>query len=50
MEVYILSNKRNAPIIKLNNILIFTLKNSMSIYKKYEYDKMFESTTKNGDH
>ena len=39
-------NKRNTPIIKLNHIFIFTLKDSMSIYIKYEYEIMFESTTK----
>ena len=47
---YILSNKRNAPNIKLNHRFIFTMKDWMSVYVRYEYDKMFESTTKKYDH
>ena len=42
----ILSNKSNAPNIKLNHIFIFTLTDYMSAYVRYEYDKMFESKTK----
>ena len=48
--MYILSNKSNTPNIKLNHRFIFTLKDYMSVYVRYEYDKMFESTTKNCDH
>ena len=42
---YILSNKRNARNIKLNNKFILALKDSMSICVRYEYNKMFLSTT-----
>ena len=47
---YILSNKRNAPNIKLNHRFIFTLEDYMSVDVRYEYDEMFESTTKGCDH
>ena len=36
--------------IKLNHRFIFTMKDWMSVYVRYEYDKIFESTTKNHDH
>ena len=50
MYTYILRNKRNARNIELNYKFIFTVKNSKSIYVKYEYNKMFESMTKLHDH
>ena len=46
-DQYILSNKRNAPNIKLHHRFIFTLKDCMSVYVRYEYHKMFELTKKN---
>ena len=46
LSLYILSNKSNAPNKKLNHRFIFTLTDYMSVYVRYEYDKMFESTTK----
>ena len=45
-KVYILSNKSNSPNIKLNHRFIFTLTYYMIVNVIYEYDKMFESTTK----
>ena len=50
LYILVLSNKRNAPNIKLNHRFIFTLKDWMSVYVRYEYDKMIESTTKKYDH
>ena len=42
----ILSNKRNARIIKLNHKFILALKDSMNICVRYEYNRLFLSTTK----
>ena len=34
----------------MNDRFIFTVKDWMSVYVIYKYDKMFESTTKKYDH
>ena len=43
---YILSNKSNAPNIKLNHRFIFTLTDYMSVYVRYEYDKCLNQRQK----